>query len=135
MKSPPRRPPRRGNKSQYSSNYHQLHKDEINARSRRNYDKNRERDKANATERYYVNTHGITRNEVGQLLLGQSNKCAICAKTIFMGGKAGAHYDHDHLTNKYRGILCNNCNLMLGHANDDITILFNAINYLRSFII
>ena len=105
-----------------------------NARCRVNYRKNRERDKTNAIERYHLNTHGITRNEVEQLLSGQSNKCAICAKTIFMGGKAGAHFDHDHLTNKYRGILCNNCNIGLGQFKDDITILFNAINYLRSFI-
>lgn len=53
---------------------------------------------------------------------GQS--CEIC------GSQKLIRYDHDHATNKFRGWLCQNCNLMLGNAKDDINILQTAIKYL-----
>jgi hypothetical protein len=37
--------------------------------------------------------------------------------------------DHDHTTNEVRGILCTNFNLLLGHANDDVSLLEKAIAY------
>lgn len=39
--------------------------------------------------------------------------------------------DHCHETGKVRGLLCRNCNLLIGHAKEDIVILQNAINYLK----
>jgi len=39
--------------------------------------------------------------------------------------------DHDHIKNKYRGLLCNHCNRGLGHFRDDPEILFKAIQYLQ----
>lgn len=39
--------------------------------------------------------------------------------------------DHDHLTGEIRGLLCPNCNLVLGHATDNTQILLNAIIYLN----
>ena len=42
--------------------------------------------------------------------------------------------DHDHKTDRVRGMLCNNCNLVLGHAMDDVTILNSAIRYLEETV-
>jgi hypothetical protein len=39
--------------------------------------------------------------------------------------------DHCHSTNKFRGWLCNNCNLGFGHFGDTIAGLEKAIAYLR----
>jgi len=39
--------------------------------------------------------------------------------------------DHCHNTNRVRGVLCNNCNSILGQAKDDIEILESAIKYLK----
>jgi hypothetical protein len=38
--------------------------------------------------------------------------------------------DHDHETNKVRGLLCNSCNKALGLFKDSPNILNQAINYL-----
>ncbi len=38
--------------------------------------------------------------------------------------------DHDHETNKVRGLLCNSCNKALGLFKDNPNILNQAINYL-----
>jgi len=39
--------------------------------------------------------------------------------------------DHCHTTGKIRGLLCNRCNLVIGHAKDNISTLENAITYLQ----
>jgi len=40
--------------------------------------------------------------------------------------------DHDHDTKSVRGLLCTACNLLLGHAIDDISRLSRAVVYLQS---
>lgn len=39
--------------------------------------------------------------------------------------------DHCHFSDKFRGYICNNCNLALGRFNDDIELLKAAIYYLE----
>lgn len=39
--------------------------------------------------------------------------------------------DHDHKTNKFRGLVCGRCNQGLGHFQDNIEILKLAIKYLK----
>jgi hypothetical protein len=39
--------------------------------------------------------------------------------------------DHDHLTGKFRGLVCRNCNLALGFMNDNPKWLIEAANYLE----
>lgn len=60
--------------------------------------------------------------------------CEICgahesAATIHQGKLL--YVDHDHITNKFRGLLCHDCNLMIGYAKDDMTVLKKAIEYLE----
>lgn len=50
--------------------------------------------------------------------------CEIC------GTSKNICYDHNHNTNLFRGWLCNEHNLMLGFAKDDIKVLEKAIAYL-----
>ena len=38
--------------------------------------------------------------------------------------------DHDHTTGQFRGFLCNNHNVMLGHGDDNVQDLLDGIKYL-----
>jgi len=73
--------------------------------------------------------YGISTIEKEQLLASQNNCCCIC-KTSFSSSKA-THVDHCHTTKKVRGILCSNCNTMLGLSKDNQETLQNAIKYLE----
>lgn len=39
--------------------------------------------------------------------------------------------DHDHMTGKVRGLLCSDCNFVLGFAKDKTTTLENLVRYLQ----
>lgn len=51
--------------------------------------------------------------------------CEVC------NSQTKAHVDHDHATGKIRGILCNGCNLVIGHAFDSPITLRALANYLE----
>lgn len=57
--------------------------------------------------------------------------CAIC-KTSFDWPGVRRHIDHDHKTGETRGVLCQSCNLALGHLHDDPVVAAAALRYLLS---
>lgn len=54
--------------------------------------------------------------------------CAICGGQPTNGRRLAI--DHCHETDEIRGLLCNKCNLLIGHARDSVDILRAAIDYL-----
>lgn len=87
--------------------------------------------------RHYRIRYGITLEEAKQLLISQGNCCAICNKQLdFYNGSKGRDkpvVDHCHTSKQVRGILCTNCNLLLGYSLDKTTTLKTAINYLEKY--
>lgn len=57
------------------------------------------------------------------------NKCDICG--VKFKGTRHKHFDHCHISNRYRGALCTACNVGLGFFNDDAPTLRKAISYLE----
>lgn len=74
-------------------------------------------------------TYGVPVGWYAETLAAQRGGCAICGTTK-AGGRGDFHVDHCHSGGKVRGLLCHRCNLMIGHATDDTTILESAIRYL-----
>lgn len=70
----------------------------------------------------------ITPEDFFGLLDKQGGLCGVCAKPMIPGKQT--HLDHCHATNKIRGIVCENCNFVLGHAKDDPLTLTSAADYL-----
>lgn len=75
--------------------------------------------------------YSISLTEVTELYFLQNGRCKICNTPKASSGYEGLHVDHCHTTNKVRGLLCNECNMMLGLAKDNSEILTKAINYLK----
>lgn len=69
--------------------------------------------------------YGLTSACLQRMLEEQNNMCAICGTHVTRG-----HVDHCHSTGKVRGILCNHCNIGLGHFKDSPAALQAAIQYL-----
>ncbi len=53
-------------------------------------------------------------------------ECEVCKSTRKIC------YDHDHTTNKFRGWICHNCNMVLGLVYDNPETLQTLIKYLQS---
>jgi len=79
-----------------------------------------------------LSMYGLTINDHSDLVKKQDGKCAICGLQPSNENKYNQFYiDHNHTTGKIRGLLCNKCNFAIGHFNDSIDILKNAIKYLE----
>jgi hypothetical protein len=77
---------------------------------------------------YFKERYSLTPEQVEEMA---ANGCSICGTTDWNGRHARPHVDHDHVTGKVRGILCNECNIGLGKFKDDPALLRAAIRYLE----
>lgn len=75
--------------------------------------------------------YGISINDFEALLKFQGGGCALCSKPISKLRRR-MNIDHDHKTNKVRGILCSGCNTGLGHLGDTVEGLKKALYYLEN---
>jgi hypothetical protein len=60
----------------------------------------------------------------------QQGVCAIC-KSEGDGKWKKLCVDHDHKTGKVRQLLCRRCNMILGQADDSISLFSEYIKYLQ----
>ena len=79
---------------------------------------------------YLKQKFGITPADYDAMLKAQGGTCAICGTLDPGRGSPYFHVDHCHATNVVRGLLCNSCNIALGHFKDDVQRLAAAIEYL-----
>jgi len=103
--------------SEYAKKYYELYKEEY-----RIYQK-----------KHNIQSYGITMNDYDNMYIEQNGVCAICGKpeTRYKGDKQVLSIDHDHVTGKVRGLLCNSCNTAIGLFKDDLGILASAFEYLE----
>lgn len=76
------------------------------------------------------NKYNLSEIDYNLLLIKQINKCAICDSS-FTSLKKNPFVDHCHKTGKVRGLLCTQCNTLLGMAKDEIDLLYKAISYIE----
>lgn len=87
--------------------------------------------------------HNISLEDYKRVLMEQDGKCAICGDANGRidprtGRPMMLSVDHDHTCcdgknscgSCFRGLLCNRCNMGLGHFNDDLRLMTKAIEYL-----
>lgn len=81
-------------------------------------------------ERHLKSYYGITVAEYNILFEVQNGCCAICGVHDSIG-KRHLSVDHSHITGRVRGLLCGNCNSILGFSKDQIDVLKRSIEYLE----
>lgn len=74
----------------------------------------------------------LTKNQYDSLLESQGHCCLTCGTHESKAMKGMLFVDHNHKTKRIRGLLCNKCNLILAHCNEDISILENISEYIKS---
>jgi hypothetical protein len=109
-------------------------KKEIHKRGASNWYKNNP-DKAKEQR---LRKYGITLQQYNQMRKDQNYCCAVCGRheeEVEQGRAVSSStslcVDHCHTTDKIRGLLCTNCNTMIGKSKDDIFVLEAAITYLK----
>jgi alpha-amylase/alpha-mannosidase (GH57 family) len=102
-------------------------REKVLAYSKKSQDKHKDLPRIRKNQ-HLKRTYGITIEEYEALFIQQGESCAICYNT---SSATTWHLDHDHKSSKVRGILCHNCNLMIGHAKDNISTLKRAMAYLE----
>lgn len=75
--------------------------------------------------------YGITLEQFEEMVEKQGKLCALCQRRLPRNPKH-VHVDHHHRFGFVRGILCQQCNVMIGCANDDPARLLKGVDYLRN---
>ncbi len=77
--------------------------------------------------------YGLTYEQYVNMCAAQGGKCAICKRVpVGNGNMSVLQVDHDHVTGKVRGLLCQHCNTGLGKFGDRVDVLIAAVQYLVS---
>ena len=103
---------------------------ECDAQRRREYHANltlEQKAKKAVTQRIcdYKRVYGLPDDMAEKLANNREGACEICGETKFLV------VDHCHNTGDVRGLLCQQCNSVLGYAKDNVKTLLNAVSYLR----
>jgi hypothetical protein len=105
-------------------------REKIYAKHKEHYRNNRERYRAYSYKSNLKTQFGITLEQYNSLWEAQGSKCVICKRSPSeVSGRF--HVDHDHKTGHIRGIICPQCNHAIGLFRDDISVLKNAIKYMK----
>jgi DNA-binding MarR family transcriptional regulator len=88
----------------------------------------------------FAQKNGLSIFDAVQTLKTQDGRCSICRTPICLLNRRTWAIDHDHkccpsgraCESCFRGVLCGNCNRMLGLALDSVRTLNNAIEYLTT---
>lgn len=108
--------------------------------ARRNKDRiktyNNRESRRRANRKTTTSRYGLTVEQYEEMYGVQGGVCAICKQPETTKGNHGEvkmlSIDHHHGTGKVRGLLCNNCNRAIGLLKDDVEVMLNAIEYVRS---
>jgi Recombination endonuclease VII len=125
--------------SEIYKRYYKKNREKIRKRRKKARKQNLEHSKYRQRENFIKRTYGITTLEYERILKLQNNKCAICGSDsdVRVVGTTGRKkkfrlaIDHDHETGKVRALLCNKCNMFVGHIENNKELLPVVLKYLK----
>jgi len=127
---------------EYRKKYYQENKEKISVVTKKYALKNREKlnliskkwnkehpqRRKELARKSWLKQYGLSLEEYNTLLENQNNQCCICGNVAKENKYLAV--DHDHITGRVRGLLCETCNVGLGSLKDSVEILYAAIEYL-----
>ena len=112
-------------RKEYTRAYREAHRDKAKDYAKEYYRGNKASMDASGWERHLKRTYGISLERWNDMIVEQAGECAICEVQM-----SKPHVDHNHETGQARGLLCNECNHLLGDAKERPEVLLSAIQYL-----
>ena len=109
--------------------------DECNSKEYSRYQKSRLTEEGRRREKtnQFRHLYGITYEDYEELLAEQGYACEICRQPHIHEKGKRMYVDHDHETGVLRGLLCRNCNSVLGLAHDSSEVLKRAAEYIEKY--
>jgi hypothetical protein len=139
------------NKNTIIKQYYIENKDKIHKRRHLHYIKNKNKIRKYRHKHYiknknkikqYMLTHkdiyrslrlkyryGIVLIQKQKMIKDQNYKCKCCGQDLRLIKQRHIHVDHNHITNKVRGILCYPCNSALGLMKENPQLIQKLKNY------
>ena len=88
-------------------------------------------------KQYHLKTelrkYGLSPSQYEKILREQDGRCKICGSTKPGGKFTRLVVDHDKLTGRVRGLLCDSCNRGIGLLKHDLKVLQASIEYLSAY--
>jgi hypothetical protein len=107
------------------------HRESVNASIKRSMEKKPDYYKQMQRNNRRKRDYGIDNAEYDRMFVEQEGRCAICQTDVPGASRGDFCIDHCHNTGTVRGLLCFNCNVLLGTARDSIEVLEKSIAYLK----
>lgn len=73
--------------------------------------------------------YGLSKDQYEKMLKSQNGLCLGCGLV-----PKKMCVDHDHVTGKVRGLICSDCNFVVGFVKDNPDTLTNLARYLRNHL-
>lgn len=83
--------------------------------------------------RHLKRTFGLTETDYEEMLTSQGGACKICKRKSSGTRNHRMFVDHDHTTEKVRGLLCFKCNTGIGAFDDNPGLLEKAAAYIEEY--
>lgn len=81
-----------------------------------------------------LSEYNLNEDTFRAMMDNQQGVCCICKESLYKptDDRIQLCVDHNHGTGEVRGLLCMQCNVMLGAAKDNPDILIRGLTYLMS---
>lgn len=112
--------------------YRETHLEKMKKYDKQYREKYREKYWDKNKNRHLKRQHNITIEDYNKLFDQQKGRCGICRKHQSTLSRALC-VDHDHKTNRIRGLLCDKCNRAIGIFHDNIGELMASVKYLKKY--
>jgi len=86
------------------------------------------------TNRQLKFKYNITLKDYNKMWLKQEGCCLCCGRHQSEFARR-LHVDHSHKTGKVRGLLCSNCNTILGKLKEDLVVLEKVKQYITGYCV